>query len=76
MHRLKALGPAIREVRKSRGLSQEKLAEISKLHRNFIGLVERNATVPALDSLIAIADALEIKLSELICLMEQGSEDQ
>jgi transcriptional regulator with XRE-family HTH domain len=76
MHRLKALGPAIREVRKSRGLSQEKLAELSKLHRNFIGLVERNATVPALDSLIAIADALEIKLSELICRMEQGSEDQ
>lgn len=75
MRRLEALGPAIRELRKERGLSQEKLAEMAKLHRNFVGLIERNATVPALDSLIAIADALEIELSELISRMEHKAID-
>lgn len=71
MNRLEALGLVIRETRQAKGLSQEKLAELSKLHRNFIGLVERSATVPALDSLFAIADALGCEASELMTKAEQ-----
>lgn len=71
MKRLEALGLVIRETRQAKGLSQEKLAELSKLHRNFIGLVERCATVPALDSLLAIADALDCAASELLAKAEQ-----
>jgi len=71
MNRLEALGQAIRQARLERQLSQEKLAEMAKLHRNFVGLVERNATVPAMDSLLAIADALEIPASELVATAER-----
>jgi len=70
MNRLEALGQAIRQARLDRNLSQEKLAEMARLHRNFVGLVERNATVPALDSLFAIADALEIPASKLVAIAE------
>lgn len=70
MNRLEALGQAIRQARLERNLSQEKLAEMAALHRNFVGLVERNATVPALDSLFAISDALNIPASELVATAE------
>lgn len=66
MHRLSALGLAIKQVRLKRELSQEKLAELAKLHRNFIGLIERGQTPPSVDSLFLIADALGITASELL----------
>lgn len=44
MDRVTALGQVIREKRQALGLSQDKLAELAGLHRNFVGLIERGAT--------------------------------
>lgn len=74
MNRLEALSQVIREARQAKGLSQEKLAELAHLHRNFIGIVERNANTPALDSLFSIADALEITASELLAKAEERAD--
>lgn len=71
MNRTRAFGLVVREARKEAQLSQEKLAEKAKLHRNFVGLLERNATTAALDSIFALADALQIPASELIARAEQ-----
>lgn len=60
MHKL---GFKIRIERKKRKLSQEKLAELADLNRNFIGMIERgeaNITVKNLEN-IAIALGLDIK---------------
>ncbi len=57
------LGQKIRIERMKRKMSQEKLAELSELNRNFIGMVERgesNITVRNLEA-IALAFGLEIK---------------
>lgn len=70
MDRLKALGLAIREARRAQHLSQEKLAELAKLHRNFVGLVERAESQIAIDSLFAIADALGMTASTLLAQAE------
>jgi transcriptional regulator with XRE-family HTH domain len=75
MNRLQAVGFAIKEARLEQKLSQEKLAELAKLHRNFVGLVERNLTSPALDSLFAIADALGMPASKLVARAEELSDD-
>lgn len=75
MDRIEALGHAIKEARLARQLSQEKLAEIAKLHRNFVGLVERNLTTLAVDSLFSIADALEIPASGLLARAEELARD-
>ena len=57
---LHALGENVRGLRKSRGLAQERLAEVASLHRNEIGMVERGECEPGLLVLLILADALEI----------------
>lgn len=71
MDRLEALGLAIREARQGKNISQEKLAAAAKLHRNVIGLIERNVSIPAMSSFFAIADALEIPASQLVARAEE-----
>jgi transcriptional regulator with XRE-family HTH domain len=46
-------------------LSQEKLAELAHVSRNFIGCVERAERRPSINTLLRIAKALNISLEEL-----------
>lgn len=66
-----ALGIAIREARLAQGLSQERLAEAANLHRNVVGLIERNVHSVKLGSLIAIAEALRVHTSALLVRAEE-----
>jgi transcriptional regulator with XRE-family HTH domain len=61
-----AFGLVVREERTRLGLSQKQLAELAGLHRNFVILVEQGASAIALDSVEAIAAALELKPWELL----------
>ncbi len=61
----KEFGLRIRELRLSRNLSQEKLAELSDLHRTYIGDIERGERNVSLENIEKIAKALKIKLEDL-----------
>lgn len=50
----------LRKYRKEKGLSQEKFAEMTGLHRTYISAIERKKRSIALDNVQKIADALEI----------------
>jgi transcriptional regulator with XRE-family HTH domain len=63
---LQKFGEHIRTIRKAQGLSQEQLAELSGLHRNYIGGVERGERNLALLNIIRIAHALGMSPSELL----------
>ncbi|MBE9231551.1 helix-turn-helix transcriptional regulator [Cuspidothrix issatschenkoi LEGE 03284] len=63
---LQKLGEYIRTIRKAQALSQEQLAELSGLHRNYIGGVERGERNVALLNIIRIAHALGMSPSELL----------
>jgi len=59
------LGQRIRELRKSKNMSQEQLAFSSGLSRQYIADVERGARNIAIVNIQKIAKALEIPLSEV-----------
>lgn len=52
--------------RKKQKLSQEDLAELANMHRNSIGDIERAEKSPTLESMCAIANALNIDLKDLL----------
>jgi transcriptional regulator with XRE-family HTH domain len=60
------LGDAIRVYRKKAGLTQEKLAERSDMHHNFIGEVERGNMERSLTSIVKIARALDVRVRDLV----------
>ena len=60
------VGSNIKKYRKKLGISQEELAERAKLHRTYIGGIERGERNITLDSLQTIATALNIAPVELI----------
>lgn len=63
---LKDLGEAIRERRLQLGLSQEKLAEVADVHRNYIGKVERGEQNLTVMNLFRIADALHCNARDIL----------
>ena len=61
----KAVGQRIRNYRTQKGLSQEKLAELSGCHPTYIGQLERGEKNATLESIERITSALGITLSKL-----------
>ena len=61
----KEFGHKVKSMRKQNGLSQEELAERSKLHRNYISDVERGQRNLSLDAILKLAMGLGIHIREL-----------
>ncbi len=62
----KKFGEKLKETRIQKGLSQEKLAFKSGLHRTYISDIERGARNLSLQNIEKIAKALGISNSELL----------
>lgn len=65
-HREKSLfGNRIRQLRLSRGFSQEELADSAGLDRTYIGGIERGERNPSLINILKLARALNTKPENL-----------
>ncbi|WP_313640680.1 helix-turn-helix transcriptional regulator [Paenibacillus sp.] len=63
-------GQILKSIRKKQKVSQEELAFRSNLDRTYISMLERGIHQPTLNSLLAIAAALDMKAAELVGLVE------
>lgn len=61
----KLLGNRIREIRRSKNLTQEKLAELVGIGTPNISYIETGKFAPSMDTLEKIAEVLEVKPFEL-----------
>ncbi len=70
-----AIGARIRELRLERSMTLQALAEATGLSPSLISVVERGRSSPSIGSLIVIAEALDVPMSELIAVRVRSEED-
>lgn len=64
---MKTIGSNIRKYRMERGMKQERLAELTNLSPNYIGMLERTDKIPSLSTFIRIINALEVSADMVLC---------
>lgn len=67
---IKKFGLVIKELRKSRGLSQEALSDEANLDRTFLSQLETGRKQPSLLTIFQLAVALGVDASELLRRVE------
>lgn len=63
---LAAIGNRIREARLARGMTLQAIAQVSGISPSMLSLVERGRASPSIGSLIVLANALGISMSDLM----------
>lgn len=63
---VQSFGIGVRQLRKARGWSQERLAENANLNRSYIGEIERGCVIASLLTLEKLAAALKLAPSALL----------
>ncbi len=71
---IQKLGERIRFLRREKNISQEQLGELSNLHTNYIGAIERGEKNITLESLVKVSKGLEVSLDELFRYLEPMDE--
>lgn len=71
----KLLGKQIKQLRISKGLSQEKLSEMIDISPRQMCVIENGSSVPSLDTFINIAKVLELDINEFFNIKAQSISD-
>ncbi len=64
--RIIAFGKRVREMRKTKGISQERLAEMAGIDRSYMGNIERGEKNITLKKAYEICDALDVEIQDLV----------
>ena len=65
LNAVKRIGAKLAYIRKSKKISQIRLAEMTDMNFNYIGQIERGQANVTINTVIKIADALDIEIKEL-----------
>jgi putative transcriptional regulator len=68
MKELKEIGKNISTIRRKKGLTQLDLASACGMETNSLGRIENGRTNPTVKTLLKLAKALDVKLTELVKL--------
>ena len=67
-------GEVIMELRQKKGLTQEVVSGLACIPRSHLAMIERGTINAKVDTLWRIAEALGLRLSELMAIVEERSE--
>jgi len=62
---LKSFGEHLGQLRKKKGITQEKLADLVDVHRTYIGFIEQGKRNPSIANIYKISKALKVSLKDL-----------
>ncbi len=62
----------LRRLRQDRDLTQEELADLAGINRNYVGMIEREENAVSIDVLEALAKALKVEPSVLVLKTQPG----
>jgi transcriptional regulator with XRE-family HTH domain len=65
-HAAEVFGKLLRQWRRERQMSQERLAELSGCDRSYLSRLERGLNVPSLNVMVDLANALKLRPSEML----------
>ncbi len=68
-------GALVRRLRSEKGYSQERFAEVCRIDRSYMGMIERGEVSVTLAVIAKLASGLGLSLSALFQEMEQDSDD-
>lgn len=68
------IGKNLNSVRKKRGLSLDKVAELTSVSKAMLGQIERGESTPTINTLWKIATGLKVSFSSLLANGEEGKE--
>lgn len=72
--REEAVAMVVRRLRKKHKLSQEVLSGLAGMAREHLSMVETSGRIPNLYTIWRLADALDMRPSELVALIEEEME--
>jgi transcriptional regulator with XRE-family HTH domain len=76
METKKLVGIRIITLRKGRGYSQEKLAEVTGINAKYLSSIERGEENPTLDLFIRLSQSLKVDIHELFNIEYEGQPPQ
>lgn len=60
------IGKRLAEIRKGQKITQEKLAERTNLANNYISNIENSRSIPSLETLVKLCDALGVTPNDIL----------
>lgn len=71
---MKLLGARIKELRKAKALSQDKLSEMARIESKYLSRIEMGGCYPSVAVLERLADSLQVEMKDLFDFAHHDSE--
>lgn len=65
------VGDVIKELRCEKGISQEVMSGLADIGRTHLSAIERGKRKPTLETLYRISNALDMKMSDIVIMIEE-----
>ena len=70
------VGMRIKSLRRGKGYSQEKLAELAGINAKYLSSVERGEENPTLDLFLRLSQSLKVDINEMFNIEHEGQSPQ